>query len=256
MKKQSNKSRLKLSTALFKGSFVHNPVLTQLIGICPIIAAATRIRDAIALSVMLLILLCANEVLTSLLLKRVKRWLRCCIYTFLSIVIIALCEPLIFLIAGNKGAGLGIYLYLLCVNALIVIRCEKFACKTTALNSLFDAVAAAVGYGGVALIVAGIRELINYGRIFAPADALPRFSQTAVPFAALSILGFLAAFHKWILIKAYPDEIRDTFSMRAAFEKPVAKDPGILGSKAKPKTIKEYTDIRPRHFDEERNKDV
>ncbi len=249
MIKKSDNPKLRLSTALFKGSFVHNPVLTQLIGICPILAAANKIRDALALSVMLIFLLCVNEVLTSLLLRRLKRWLRICVYTLISSVLIALCEPLIFRISGNSGATLGIYLYLLCVNGLIVIRCEKFACRTGALNSLFDGLAAGFGYGFVAVVTAAVREQINYGGLFTSADALPRISATALPFAALAIIGFLAAGQKWLVMKFYPDEIRDTFSMRKAAEKPVFLDPGLsMGNK---KSAASTRDIRPRHLYEE-----
>ncbi len=249
MIRKSEHPKLRLSTALFKGSFVHNPVLTQLIGICPILAAANKIRDALALSVMLILLLCVNEVLTSLLLRRLKRWLRICFYTLISSVLIALLEPLIFRISGNSGATLGIYLYLLCVNGLIVIRCEKFACRTGALNSLFDGLAAGFGYGVVAVITAAVRELINYGGLFTSADTLPRISSAALPFAALVILGFLAAGQKWLVMKFYPDEIRDTFSMRKASEKPVFLDPGL--SVGKKKTSSSARDIRPRHLNED-----
>lgn len=252
MKKTSNKKKtpvLKLSTALFKGSFVHNPVLTQIIGICPIVGAATSVTDGLALSLMLTVILVVTEVVTSLLLKKVPRWLRMCIYALIGTALTLLCDSFIYKLTPNDGAGLGVYFYLLCINALAVIRCEKFACKTSVLNSATDGLAAGIGFGAVAVIVGAVRELLNYGTIFAPADAVPRLSQTAMPFVALVILGFLAATHKWLLIKFYPEEVRDTFSMNAVFEKPAKKDPGLFTdkTKAKPKVIRDYEEIRPRH---------
>lgn len=257
MKKQK-KSVLKLSTALFKGSFVHNPVLTQVIGICPIVGAATTLTDGLALSVMLTVNLIVCEAVTSLLLKKVPRWLRMCIYTLISLTFVLLCDSFIYRLTPNGGASLGIYFYLLCLNALTVIRCEKFACKTGVINGIIDGFAAGIGYGAVAVLVGAIRELLNYGTVFAPADALPRLSQTAMPFVALIILGFLAAFHKWILIKFYPEEVRDTFSMKAVFEKPVKKDPGLFTDKEKnkPKVLREYSgEIRPRHSETDEKKE-
>ncbi len=250
---KNSQPKLKLSDALFKGSFVHNPVLTQIIGICPIVAAATKLREAFALSVALFLLLAVNEVMASLLLKGVKRWLRVCVYTLVSAVMLALIEPLIFALAGNGGSGLGIYYYLLCVNALVVIRCERFACRTTAVNSFYDAASASLGYGAVALIVGAVRELLNYGTLFSSAEAVGQISQRATPFAALVILGFLAAGHKWLLIKFYPDETRDAFSLDAVFEKPVKKDPGIFARNSKPKKIKAYDNVRPSFFEDEKS---
>ncbi|MBQ9913985.1 MAG: hypothetical protein IJO73_07140 [Clostridia bacterium] len=255
MKKKNSKPVLSLSTALFKGSFVHNPVLTQIIGICPIVGAATTAANGLSLAVGVVAVLVLTEAVTSLLLKKVPRWLRMAAYTLLSLSVVLTCDRFIFSLTPDGGAGLGIYFYLLCVNALAVIRCEKFACKTTVLNAVTDGVAAGIGYGAVALIVGAVRELITYGTLFSAADAVPRFPQGALPFAALVIAGFLAAGHKWLLIKFYPDEIRDTFSMNAVYEKPVKKDPGLFADKRKPKVLRDYDEkIRPRHSAEEKEK--
>ncbi len=248
MIRHSDEPKLRLSSALFKGSLIHNPVLTQLIGVCPIVAAATKVRDALALSLMLTLLICVNEVLTSLFLRKIKRWQRICLYTLISSILIAVCEPLIFKITGNSGAGLGIYLYLLCVNALIVIRCESFACRADVRSSFLDGLAAGIGYGAIALIVAAVRELINYGGLFTSFDTAPRISASAMPFIALVIIGFLAAAHKWILIRFYPDETRDTFSLRKVNEKTVFLDPGLSVGK---KNTAASRDIRPRHMPDE-----
>lgn len=249
MKRKKSKPTLSLSTALFKGSFVHNPVLTQIIGICPIVGAATTALNGMCLAVGVMAVLTVTEAVTSLLLKKVPRWLRMAAYTFISLSVVLLCDRFIFSLTTDGGAGLGIYFYLLCVNALAVIRCEKFACKTTVINALTDGVAAGVGYGAVALTVGILREYMAYGTVFASADTPVKLPQTAMPFVALVILGFLAAGHKWLLIKFYPDEIRDTFSMNAADEKPVIKDPGLFSrKKSSPKIIRDYDEnIRPRH---------
>ncbi len=257
MKKKNSKPVLSLSTALFKGSFVHNPVLTQIIGICPIVGAATTVINGLCIAVGVMAVLTVTEAVTSLLLKKVPRWLRMGIYTIISLCVVLLCDRYIFSLTSDGGAGLGIYFYLLCVNALVVIRCEKFACKTGVLNAVTDGVAAGIGYGAVALTVGAVREYITYGTLFSAADALPRFPQAAMPFVALVILAFLAAGHKWLLIKFYPEEVRDTFSMNAAFEKPVKRDPGLFAdkNKAKPKVIRDYDEkIRPRHSKDEDEK--
>ncbi len=250
MKKKHSKPVLSLSTALFKGSFVHNPVLTQIIGICPIVGAATSFLNGLCLALGITAILTVTEAITSLLLKKIPRWFRMCIYTVISLCIVLVCDRYIYSLTTDGGAGLGIYFYLLCVNALAVIRCEKFACRTGVINSITDGLAAGIGYGAVALIVGTIRELLTYGTIFPSADSVPRFPQAVLPFVALAIIGFLAAIHKWLLIRFYPDEVRDTFSMNSVFEKPVKKDPGLFTdkNKSKPKVIRDYDEkIRPRH---------
>lgn len=255
MSKKKSKPVLSLSTALFKGSFVHNPVLTQIIGICPIVGAATTALNGLSLAVGVTAVLVLTEAVTSLMLKKVPRWIRTALYTLISLSAVLLCDRFIFSLTPDDGAGLGIYFYLLCVNALAVIRCEKFACKTTVLNSVTDGVAAGIGYGAVAVAVGALRELITYGSVFTPSDAVPRLTQGALPFVALAAAGFLAAGHKWLLIKFYPDEVRDTFSMNAVYEKPEKKDPGLFADKSSPKVLRDYDEkIRPRHSGENNEK--
>ena len=219
----NNEFKLSFKQALFKGAFIHNPVLTQVIGICPIVACCKKVSDAFYLSLMLTLVLTANEILTSLVLKRVQRWIRVAIYPVFSSVIIALLSTFVLSFTGDDGVGIGIYLYILCTNAIIVIRCEKFSCKVSPFSAIKDALSFGIGYGTVALIVAAVREYL--------------LSQNpdmgAVSFIALIILGFLAAVHKSIVKRFFPGEITDTFSMNRVWEKPVLKDPGLGKSKTK-----------------------
>lgn len=215
---RDNEYKLSFKNALFKGAFIHNPVLTQIIGICPIVACCKKTTDALAMSVMLAVILLVNEVITSLFLKKVQRWVRVAIYPVLSCVFIALVSPNILKIASDNAAGIGIYLYLLCTNALVVIRCEKFSCKVDAFSAAKDAVSFSIGYGIIAVVVGAIREMLVFG------DA----DMGSAPFVALMILGFLAAIHKKIVKSFFPGEITDTFSMSKIHEKIVLKDPGLF----------------------------
>ncbi len=247
MAKDKKQPKLRLKTALFKGSFIHNPVLTQVIGICPIVAVATTVKNALTISLTVFLTLALCEAITSLLLKKTKRYIRVALYAVISAVVIAISEPLLIL----KGSAPGIFFYLISVNALTVIRCEKFACRTNIRNSLVDSVACSLGFGAVALIVGTVRELMTYGAIFRSEDALPKITASAMPFIGLMIIGILAALHKAYIIRFHPQEETDTFSLSSSEEKPVFKDPG-LGKKAhkpaKRKSEDESFDIiRPRY---------
>ena len=237
-----------LKTALFKGAFVHNSVLTQIIGICPILAAAHKISDALCIGVTLTLLLIINECFTSLVLKNTERWIRVAVYPLLSSFIIAFSFPFLSKFTSDAGSSLGIYLYLLCTNALIVIRCEKFACKSKIKYCILDALSSGIGYGVVALIVAAIRQLFTYGTLFSVGEGANTSGLTA-SFVALIILGFLSAVQKWVVQKYFPFEITDTFSLERAEEKPVLKDPGIGKKSSK---AKKTATIRSRHIEDKK----
>ena len=70
------KKHLSFKTALFKGAYVHNTLLTMLTGICTVAAGCTSVKNALWLSLIFsgIIILC--ETLASSLLKGLDRWLR------------------------------------------------------------------------------------------------------------------------------------------------------------------------------------
>ena len=221
----------KIRLSLFKGAFIHNPILTQAAGVFAIVVAAKSLRDGFALALTAGIILLVNEAAAALLLKRLPRWLRVAFYTLIGGAVIYIAEPFILpLTSGGRVLPLGFCL--LSVNALTVIRCERFACKNKLRHCIVDAFSGAVGYGAVALVTGAIRELIVYGTFFRGADAVPLIPNGALPFIAFAILGFLAAAHKAVVIKFYPKEQTNTFSMKSSDEKIVLRDPG-LGNKKK-----------------------
>ncbi len=251
MRKNKSSRKLKLSTALFKGGYVHNTILTQLTGICPIAAAATDFKNAFFLSIAFTMLIIVCETVASALFKGISRWIRVCLYSLVSVICLI---PVFSWINEQNITALGVYLSLLCVNGIIVIRCEKFSVRTTVRNSLFDALATAAGFSVVALIVGIIREFIVYGTAFGiKSGNPPKISAMAMPFGGLIILGFLAAIQKWSVKKFFPDEITDTFSFSGAFEAPAIKDPGLNSkaerekAKARAEEIREYDKIKPRY---------
>lgn len=248
------RKRLSFKTALFKGAYVHNTVLTTLTGLCPVAAVCTSIKNALWLSLIFAVILLLCEVSASVLLKKFDRWLRVGLYAVISSV--ALLIPMLFM-DEKTSASFGVYLPLLCVSGVIVIRCEKFAVKTSGYNSLVDAIAGGVGFFAVALITGVVRELVATGKIFGLDTGIPTIPSVTMPFFGFIIIGFAAALHKWSVKTFFPDEITDTFGMSKAFDKPVFKDPGLKLEKHKAEKKASDTDrvedenLRPRYNIEE-----
>lgn len=220
--------KLRFSKMLFMGSFIHNPALTQAIGICTIVAIGTTLKVSLTFSIILSALLIIMECLSSLILKKFSRWIRISAYMLLSTLILL---PVMLFMDKNiseLSAAMGIYLPLLSVNSIVVIRCEVFAVKNKFRHSLFDAVASALGFGVAAVIIGLVREMLAYGTIWGKTIShLPRLSGMALPFGGLLVLGFLAAFHKFIILRRFPRYPTNTFNLRTAFDKPELRNDGI-----------------------------
>lgn len=248
------KMRLSLKTALFKGAYVHNTVLTTLTGLCTVSAVCISVKNALWLSLVFSVILILCEVSAGLFIKRFERWFRVGFYTLLSSV--ALLIPMFFMDETTSSA-FGVYLPLLCVNGVIVIRCEKFAVRTTGYNAFIDALAGSVGFLGVAFLTGLVRELIITGKFLGVQTSLPTVSAASMPFFGFLVIGFIGAFHKWTVKTFFPNELTDTFGMSKAFDKPVLKDPGIKRMNYKEERKKQeaqkldYEKIKPRYSIEE-----
>lgn len=227
MRTTDNK-KLKFSKTLFLGSFIYNPILTQAIGICTVVAVGTTLKLSITFSLILSFLLIINELLSSLFLNKLSRWIRISVYMLISTLLLI---PLMIYMDKNMSeiyASLGIYLPLLAVNSIIVIRCEAFAVNNTVRNSFFDALAASIGFTAVSLITGTVRELISYGTVLGKSVShFPVFSGMALPFGGLLVIAFLAALQKWIIQKKFPRYPTNSFNMRTAFDKPTVHNEGI-----------------------------
>lgn len=225
---KSDKKNLSFSKVMFRGAFIYNPVLTQAIGVCTIVAIGTTLKISLIFSILLGALLVIMELLSSLIFKRLSRWLRISIYMLISTLLLL---PVTLYMDKNfseLSAAMGIFLPLLAVNSIIVIRCEIFAVNNNVRNSFFDALAASVGFTAVSIIVGTVREILAYGSIFGKTIThMPHLSGIALPFGGILILGFLAAFHKWIILKKFPRYSTNTFNLRTAFDTPVLIDEGI-----------------------------
>ena len=119
------KKGLTLPKMLFKGAFVYNPVLTQAIGVCTVVAICFTLKISIIVSLHLAFILVVNEILASLFLKKLSRWMRIVRYMLISTLLLLPMMLVFDRSFSQLNAAMGIYLPLLAVNSLVVIRCEK-----------------------------------------------------------------------------------------------------------------------------------
>ena len=200
-------------------ALIKNPLLFEAIGLCPVVAIATSLRSALFLAVVTAIEMVLCEVLTSLLLKNVRRYWRVALYVLFGMGIIFPITYVISRFFPELSMNLGVYLPLMAVNSLVALHCERIAVKRNVKESLIDALSASISYGTVTIIVGVIRELLANGTLMGIELNIPiKFSGLGMPFGALIILGFMAAVLKGFINKKYPeanpDKAFDTSEIR------------------------------------------
>lgn len=189
---------------------IKNPLLFEAVGLCPVVAIAVSLKTALFLALLTALEMIVCELLTSLMLKNVRRYVRVALYFVFGIAIIF---PIMYL-AGRflpaVSVDFGIFLPLMAVNSLIALHCERVAVKNTVRDSVIDALSASLSYGAVTVIVGFLRELLGSGSIGGFDVKLPvEFSAFLLPGGGLVILGFLAAALKALVSYKYPDKSPD-----------------------------------------------
>lgn len=188
-----------------KGVLVHNPVLVQLIGICPIAAAAVSLRAGALLAAVSSLIIISTHVAASAFLKNIIRWVRVAVYLLIGLAFIAPAGWLLEQYQPDLRRTLGIYLPLLAANSLIALRCEKVAVRSSVKHSLLDSFAVSIGYSAVIVLTGFIRELLGSGEILEkPVRFLPAAPGLLLPFGGFLVLGFMAAALKGIVMRHFP----------------------------------------------------
>ncbi len=193
---------------LVKGALIFNPVLIQLVGLCPVVAASTTLAGSAALSAALCIELTATCVIASALFKKVPRWVRVPLYLLIGLALIC---PVLWYIETktliNVSLGMKIYIPLVAINSVTAVHCEQFAVKNNVKMAFFDAAAVSIGASAVMLIVGAVREIFGSGSLAGVKLELPViFKGMAMPFGCLILLGFMAAGLKAFLNYRYLGE--------------------------------------------------
>ncbi|MBQ2694786.1 MAG: hypothetical protein IJF57_04455 [Clostridia bacterium] len=189
-----------------KGAVIFNPVLIQLVGLCPVVAAATTLTGSLMLSVALCADLILTCVIASSFFKKLPRWVRVALYLLIGLVLI--CPVLWFIEAKtliDLSLGIKIYLPLIAINSVTAVHCEQFAVKNSVKLAFFDAAAVGIGGSFVCILAGTLREIFGSGSLAGVKLELPVvFSGLTLPFGCLILLGFMAAALKALIAYKYP----------------------------------------------------
>ena len=189
---------------VFSRSFAYdNVVLVQGLGLCPIIAAGTTLQKGVALTVCTAAVLLPSSLLMSVIGKKMPAALRTPIYTILAMVLMVACGFVMnTYISPELYASLYVFLPLMAVNTLFTYRAGGFSVGRHPVLAMTDSVGTSLGFGVVICIISTLREMAAMGTVWGKSlgyDA--RFPEAAYPFAAIILLGFMAALLRHIRSK-------------------------------------------------------
>ncbi len=171
-----------------------NIILTQAMGICPIIAAGVTLKNGVALTVCTAVILFPLSLLMPFIGNRLPKWLRPVLYVLLaSLLLTGVAYLMEKQISPELYAQLYLYLPLITVNMLHA-HSSSMSVTMHPLETVFEALGSTIGFGVVICAISAIREIASFGTLWGytigTGLTLP---EAAAPFVAFILLGFMSA---------------------------------------------------------------
>ena len=148
------------------GLWKNNPVLVQLLGLCPALAVTASFVNALGLSMATTATLIASNVVISLIRNFVKSEIRIPVFIIVIASAVTVVELLVKAFAYDLYLVLGIFLPLIVTNCVILGRAEAFASKNSVVASFVDGLMGGIGFTIILCSLGAMREVIGNGTLF------------------------------------------------------------------------------------------
>ena len=192
-----------------EGLLDNNPVLVQLLGMCPTLAVTTTVANAIGMGLAATAVLICSNLFISLLRKFIPKQVRIAAYIVIISGFVTAVELLMRAYFYDLYHSLGLFIPLIVVNCIILARAEAFASKNKPLPSIIDGAAMGLGFTFALVLLAFVRELLGSGKIFG--WAIPGYSENPMVIFVLPAGAFISLG----LVIAAVQKIRNTVADKA-----------------------------------------
>lgn len=187
---------------LKNGILTQNPVLVQVLGMCPVLAVSSMLMDGLGMGAAVTMVLIFSNLFISLLRKVIDKRIRIASYIIIIAGFVTVVEMIIDAYFPALASSLGVYIPLIVVNCIILARAESFASKNKPLPSVVDGLACGIGFTLAIGIVSAIREVLGTGALLGHDFKLipPTMIFSLAP-GGLLVLGTVMAFCAWVVGK-------------------------------------------------------
>jgi len=203
---------------IINGLWTNNTSFVQLLGLCPLLAVSNTVVNGVGLGIATILVLIITNTLISALRNYIPHEIRLPIFVLLIACSVSAVEFFIKAYYYDLYLVLGIFIPLIVTNCFVIGRAEAFAIKNTVSHSIVDAISIGIGFTIAIALLAGVREIIGQGTLFANADIM--FGESAkfltitvfenyrgfllaiLPPGAFLVLGLLIAGKNWLESRA------------------------------------------------------
>ncbi len=150
---------------LKEGLVTNNPVLVQLIGMCPTMATSTSLVNGVGMGLSATAVLICSNIVISLLRDIIPNKVRIAAYITIIAGFVTTVDLLLQAFLPSLSESLGLFIPLIVVNCIILGRAESCASKTPVVPSAIDGLCMGLGFTLTLCILSVIREFLGSGAI-------------------------------------------------------------------------------------------
>lgn len=165
---------------ILRGIWKENPVLVQLLGMCPVLAVTNSVANSLTMGLATMFVLISSSVLVSSLRKLIPAEVRITSYILIIATFVTIADMLLEAAVPTIHKALGAFIALIVVNCIILGRQEAFSSKHSVRRSFFDALGMGSGFTIALLAMGAIRELLGSGSLLGVNVLGPRFEPWVV----------------------------------------------------------------------------
>ncbi len=158
----SKKNRALLSDPLND----NNPISVQVLGICSALAITVQLKPALVMSIAVLFVVIASNVIVSLIRNLIPSRIRIIVQLLIVASLVILVDQVLKAYAYDVSKELSVFVGLIITNCIVMGRLEAFALANGPWKSFLDGVGNGAGYAFILILVAFFRELLGSGKLF------------------------------------------------------------------------------------------
>ena len=146
-----------------RGIWRENPVLIQMLGLCPALAVSNTVVNSLAMGLATFFVLFCSSVLVATFKKLIPSEVRIATYILIIATFVTIVDMTLEAFVPEVHKALGAFIALIVVNCIILGRQEAFSSKNTVPRAMLDATGTGIGFIIAMLLMGSVREVLGYG---------------------------------------------------------------------------------------------
>ncbi len=150
---------------LVRGIWEENPVLVQMLGLCPVLAVSNTVANSLAMGVASFFVLFCSSVIISTMRNLIPHQVRISTFILIIATFVTVADFSLEAVIPDIHRALGPYVPLIVCNCMILGRQEAFASRRPVGRSALDAAGTGIGFLIAILLMGTVRELLGSGSL-------------------------------------------------------------------------------------------